>query len=80
MEIRILAFGIAKDIIKKANLKLEVENGSTVGELRNSLERQYPDFSKLASLRFAVNSDYVQDDYLLEKGDEVVLIPPVSGG
>ena len=80
MKINILAFGIAKDIIKGQTLDLEVEDNSTVGKLKSVLCTQYPDFERLRSLAIAVNEEYREDDYLLSEKDEIVIIPPVSGG
>lgn len=80
MKIQIVAFGIAKDIIKGKELTMDLDNGNSVGAVREQLSTIYPEFSKLSSLRFAVNADYVGDDYQLKNNDEVVLIPPVSGG
>lgn len=80
MKINIRAFGIAKDIIKNNNLALEVATGATVGALKTSLCEQYPDFEKLKSLAIAVNTEYREDDFLLNEKDEIVIIPPVSGG
>lgn len=80
MKIQIVAFGIAKDIIKGKELTMDLDNGNSVSAVREQLSSIYPEFSKLSSLRFAVNADYVEDSYELKSGDELVLIPPVSGG
>ena len=80
MNIEIIAFGIAKDIINGKQITLSLTGDPTVGAARRKLSSEFPDFSKLASLKFAVNSNYVEDDYILIADDEVVLIPPVSGG
>ncbi|MBO3697383.1 MoaD/ThiS family protein [Roseivirga sp. E12] len=80
MEIQIIAFGIAKDIINGKKVTLSLTDEHTVGEARRKLSSEFPDFSKLASLKFAVNANYVEDNHLLTADDEVVLIPPVSGG
>ncbi len=80
MKIQIIAFGIAKDIIKEKELAIDLDNDNSVGAVRKQLSETFPEFSKLSSLRFAVNADYVEDGYELKAGDEVVLIPPVSGG
>ncbi|MDH5610210.1 MAG: MoaD/ThiS family protein [Cyclobacteriaceae bacterium] len=80
MNITIQAFGIAKDILSGSTTTLEVEEGSTVAEVKAILARQYPAFEKLASLRLAVNASYVSDDHRISTNDEIVLIPPVSGG
>ena len=79
MKVKITAFGIAKDILGDKHLELEV-NGEELSLVRKELISQFPDFEKLASLKFAVNTNYVDDSYQLNENDEVVLIPPVSGG
>lgn len=80
MQINILAFGIAKDIIQGNQLQMEVEAPATVADIKSHLCRQYPDFQQLRSLRIAVNSEYADDNRQLHESDEVVIIPPVSGG
>ncbi len=80
MNINILAFGIAKDIINGSTLGLEIQTGTTVGELKMKLISQFPDFEKLRSLAIAVNEEYQEDDFILNEKDEIVIIPPVSGG
>ncbi len=80
MKINILAFGIAKDIINSSTLGLEISDGTTVGQLKAQLTSQFPDFEKLRSLSIAVNQEYQEDDFLLSEKDEIVIIPPVSGG
>lgn len=79
MKVKITAFGIAKDIMGGKHLELEV-NGEVLSLVRKELISQFPEFEKLASLKFAVNTNYVDDSYQLNENDEVVLIPPVSGG
>ena len=44
------------------------------------LVHQFPELASLRSLSFAVGEDYQEDNYVLREGDEVVVIPPVSGG
>ena len=74
-------FAILRDLLGKSQDRLEMEPGTTVGSV-------YPlvigDNERLARLRRSmmvmVNHEYVDDDYLLNDGDEVAFIPPVSGG
>ncbi len=80
MKVKLVAFGIARDIIKSSQVDFTLESGSTIGVLKNELTTQYPDFDALRSLRFAVHEDYQDDDFQLSDKDEVVIIPPVSGG
>ena len=80
MKINILAFGIAKDIIKNRVVSIDVPEGADVGFLKNKLCEDFPDFQKLKSLAIAVNEEYRTDEFNLNERDEVVIIPPVSGG
>ena len=80
MNIEIIAFGIAKDILESKSVSLELSEDSTVAGAREALVARFPKFETLASLQLAVNAEYVRDDYVLQENDEVVLIPPVSGG
>lgn len=80
MEIKLIAFGIAKDILQTKHLKLEVREQITVADLKAKLCQLYPDFEKLRSLSLAVNEEYQADDFVINATDEVVIIPPVSGG
>ncbi len=80
MKINLLAFGIAKDIIGQRFLDLELATGISVAELRAELVLRYPRLKDLASVKLAVNSEYVSENLLLNNNDEVALIPPVSGG
>jgi len=78
----LLLFGIAKDIVGQSVIDLTNEEmlPRSVAELKKLLANEYPDFSKLTSLAIAVNSEYAADDVVLEKNDEIAIIPPVSGG
>ncbi len=80
MKIQIVAFGIAKDILNGSSSEMEVDNGGNIADLKDMLLSRYPAFRELRSLRFAVNEEYREDDFRLSEKDEVVIIPPVSGG
>ena len=80
MKVNLLAFGIAKDILHTKNLEFELNEGDSIAILKEKLFHSYPDFEKLKSLAFAVGEDYQIETYQLKSGDEVAIIPPVSGG
>ena len=80
MQTTIIAFGIAKDIIGGQQLPFELKDHPTVGNLKSQLCKQFPAFERLRSLAIAVNETYQDDDFVIGEGDEVVIIPPVSGG
>jgi len=80
MKINLIAFGIAKDILRSRQLEFELLPGDTISALKEKLFQRYPEFSKLKSLSFAVGENYQEDSYPLHENEEVVIIPPVSGG
>ncbi len=80
MDVQLIAFGIAKEILNTSTLRFSWEGEKNIGALKLALIAQYPAFEQLKSLRFAVNEDYQEDNYTIQPSDEVVIIPPVSGG
>ena len=80
MKIHLTAFGIAKDILQTNSMSLEIDGIENIGALKSYLCRQYPDFTKLRQLSFAINEEYRTDDFSLTENDEIIIIPPVSGG
>ena len=80
MELKVLAFGIAKDILGGHSTAIEVPDQTTIESLKKQLVDTYPAFDELASLRIAINESYEEDHFVITAEDEVVIIPPVSGG
>ena len=80
MQIKVLAFGIARDILGGASTTLDIDGSMTVAELKARLVRHFPAFGELASLAIAVNTEYAEPHHIIQPGDEVVIIPPVAGG
>ncbi|WP_259015558.1 molybdopterin converting factor subunit 1 [Emticicia fluvialis] len=80
MNLKVLCFGITRDIIGQFEYKVSLPANATVADLKNHLAVQFPAFGKLKSLRIALNETYAEDPMLLKENDEIVLIPPVSGG
>ena len=80
MKIRVIAFGIAKEILQAKQIELELNPGDTISSVRQILLQRHPEFAKLKSLSFAVGVNYRDDSYTLNESEEVVIIPPVSGG
>lgn len=80
MKCKIKAFGISKDIIGNKLLELELPEDSTVSDLKKHLFEKYSAFADLKSLYVALNNEYAVESVVLKEGDEIALIPPVSGG
>lgn len=79
MKYTVKAFGIAKDIVGGKEIAVEASE-QTVAALRERLLLTYPKLSGLKSLLIAVNNSYAEDQDIIGEGDEIALIPPVSGG
>lgn len=80
MNFQIIAFGITRDILGKRKLDYQAFETQTVADLLSQLRNDFPELDRLTSMRIAVNEEYVKNDHRLSEGDEIVLIPPVSGG
>ena len=76
----VLAFGIAKEIVENSLIDIDCPKDATVADLKALLEEKYAAFKKLGSYMIAVNNEYVPDETIINQGDEVAVIPPVSGG
>lgn len=62
-------------------LKLELPEGTPVVAVRDRLIAEHPELAQWRELtRFGVNLQFVEPETELQEGDEVVLVPPVSGG
>lgn len=77
----VLYFGLLKDCFGGAREVVELGEGATVSDLVRLLRmRGKTQESVWASLAVAVNREYAGLSTSLEDGDEVALLPPVSGG
>ena len=81
MKIHIKLFASVREIVGQKELILEVPDGMTASALPQQLAAQYPRLRTLVSfLKVAVNQEYADGERVLAEGDEVALLPPVSGG
>lgn len=80
MKIQVLGFGIVKEIFSSSSIVQEVPEQTTVFQLKQELERQFPELKKLRSYFIAVNQEYAGDHVEIASADEIAVIPPVSGG
>ena len=81
MQIRVLFFGILKDLAGKASDSISLPENATLGDVLNHYEQVIPRLKAMASsLAMSVNQEYAGPASRLRPGDEVALLPPVSGG
>ena len=80
MTLKILGFGIAREIFASGSISIEVNEDSTVQVLKDILEKKYPALQKINSYRIALNTEFADFDDVIHAGDEVAILPAVSGG
>ena len=81
MKVRMLLFAVLSDIVGDGERELEVPDGTRAIDLWSELRSRHPELEPYERPPFtAVNEEYVDADTVLEGGDEIAFIPPVSGG
>ena len=80
MKISIKLFAIAREMTGKTGLQLELPEAATVETALANLREVYPKFAELNSFMVAINQEYAERTDMLHDGDELAIIPPVSGG
>jgi molybdopterin synthase catalytic subunit len=81
MKISVLFFGVLKDLAGRRDETVELADGARVRDLLVHFAQGVPRLeSMLPSLAISVNREYAEMDRALREGDEVALLPPVSGG
>lgn len=80
MEVTVLAFGVARDIVGERWVRLALDEQALVQQLRDTLEQQFPALRDIASYAVAVNNEYAYATDRIQQNDEIAIIPPVSGG
>ena len=79
MRVRVVSFGILKDWLGASEVAMELPEGATVGDLLVKLSAD-GSAARLAGIAVGVNAEYATASQQLREGDEVALLPPVSGG
>ncbi len=79
--LRLKLFATLRERARASELEREFPDGTTVGEIWRRLQDEIPALrGHQDSVRFAVNQEYVEDDFTPRAHDEVAFFPPVSGG
>src|ERR1035441_9710629 len=76
MRVRVALFPGLRERAGCTELTLELPDGASVGDALARLS----ELTEGVPVVLAVNREYAHDGDILQAGDEVALIPPVSGG
>jgi MoaE-MoaD fusion protein len=81
MRLQAKLFAVARDRAGTDQITLELQPGATVDDAIRALHARFPPLAELREkLMYAVNDGYAGTDRVLLEGDELAVIPPVSGG
>jgi molybdopterin converting factor subunit 1 len=81
MTLTVRLFARVRELAGTDIVRIDLPVESSVSNLRVALAKEWPPIALLlARSAVAVNSEYVADDHRINPGDEIALIPPVSGG
>jgi molybdopterin converting factor subunit 1 len=82
MTVTVRLFAILRERAGRDSIELSLPEGATVEQAVEALRAQdgLADLIGRLPVRMAVNREYAQADTLLAPGDELALVPPVSGG
>ena len=81
MELTVRLFALYRERAGTKEFSLELPSGATVADLTDAVRARYPRLAPPeVKIVVAVNADYAEPEDVLREGDDVCLIPPVSGG
>ena len=81
MQIRVLFFGVLKDLFGRSTITIDLPAEARLADLLSYCVRQAPQLAPmLPAIALSVNQEYSSPKRALTAGDEVALLPPVSGG
>jgi len=81
IRINVLFLGPSRDLAGADSVTLDLAEHATITDVRALLVQRLPRLAPaMRSVRFAINLAFVAEDATVRQGDEVALIPPVSGG
>lgn len=79
--VQALFFARAQELAGVSEITLEIQDGWTTANCFEAVIAKYPALKAISScLIVALNHDYVTEPVVVKHGDELALIPPISGG
>ena len=81
MELKVRLFALYRERAGTREFSIEMPAGATVADLTDAVRVRYPRLAPPeVKIVVAVNADYAEPEDVLKPGDDICLIPPVSGG
>ena len=81
MQVRVLFFGVLKDLAGRSSDLLSLPDQASAADVISHYEQRLSAMKGiLSSIAISVNQEYARPEMKLKSGDEIALLPPVSGG
>jgi molybdopterin converting factor subunit 1 len=81
MKVNIKYFSVCHEMLGRHEEDMELPEGSVVMDILKILEDEWPEIAEYYEvMQISVNWEYANETTALSDGDEVALIPPVTGG
>jgi len=80
MQVRVLFFGVLKDLTGRSSDTLSLPEHATAADVITHYAQRLPKPGVLSSIAISINQHYAHPEERLRPGDEIALLPPVSGG
>jgi molybdopterin converting factor subunit 1 len=81
MEVTVRFFALYRERAGLSSAPIEIPEGASVNDLTDSVRQRFPRLAPPeVKIVVAVNAEYAEPEQVLRPGDDVCLIPPVSGG
>jgi MoaE-MoaD fusion protein len=80
MQVRVLFFGVLKDLAGRESDELSLPDHATAGDVVTHYAQRLSNSGLFSSIAISVNQEYARAEDHLHPGDEIALLPPVSGG
>ena len=81
MRVRVKFFAYTREITGLKETEIEITEGTDLAGIMDMLAERFPGLRRYRKeINMAVNHEYAPEKTVVKKGDEVALLPPVSGG
>jgi len=79
--VKVLFFASLKDITGESGIDLELDENADVESLKVEVTSMYPKLKPFMSfVKIAINQEFAEANSVIKNGDELAILPPVSGG
>ncbi len=81
MKVKVKYFAVCHEILDRDEEDMELPEGAVLMDILKRLEEEWPEIAEYYEImQMSVNWEYATEQTVLSDGDEVALIPPVTGG